>query len=148
MCSSPAWAPAQIPAIPSWTTDGVFGIARTTGTFAPRWRSIAAVGIAAAIESTVCSGCRSGPTSPSRVSMSCGLTAITTSAAPAAASGFDCVTAIPWRSASSATRSSRRVDAEISAAVRQPEESRPPISASPIWPAPRIAIFRPSIREV
>ena len=31
-CSSPACAPAQIPAIPSCTVDGVFGIARTTGT--------------------------------------------------------------------------------------------------------------------
>ena len=41
-----------------------------------------AVGIAAATERTVCSGWISVPISPSRASMSCGLTAITTSAAP------------------------------------------------------------------
>ena len=95
MLSSPAWDPAQIPAMPSWTTAGVFGIARTTGTPSPRWRSMAAVGIAAAIERTVCSGWISGPISPSSVSMSCGLTAITTSAAPAAASEFESVTWMP-----------------------------------------------------
>ena len=145
MLSSPAWDPAQIPAMPSWTTAGVFGIARTTGTPSPRWRSIAAVGIAAAIERTVCSGWISGPISPSSVSMSCGLTAITTSAAPAAASEFESVTCMPCRSRSSVARSSRRVEAESSSAVRQPAESRPAISASPIWPAPRIAILRSSI---
>ena len=133
-----------MPAMPSWTTAGVFGIARTTGTPLPRWRSIVAVGIAAAIESTVCSGWISGPISPSSASMSCGLTAITTSAAPAAASAFERVTSIPWRSRSSAARSSRRVEAASSAGARQPDESRPLISASPIWPAPRTAIFRSS----
>ena len=45
-----------MPAIPSCTTDGVFGIARTTGTPSATCRSILAVGIAAATESTVCSG--------------------------------------------------------------------------------------------
>jgi hypothetical protein len=132
MLSSSACAPAQIPAIPSWTTAGVFGIARTTGTPAPRWRSIAAVGIAAAIESTVCSGWISGPISPSSVSMSCGLTAITIRAAPRAASVFDSVTAMPCRSRSSSARSSRLVEAESSPAFRQPEESSPLTSASPI----------------
>ena len=39
--------------MPSCTVDGVFGIARRTGTPAERWRSICDVGIAAAIESTV-----------------------------------------------------------------------------------------------
>ncbi len=76
--------------------------------------------------------------------MSCGLTAITTSAARAAASAFDCVTSIPCCSRSSATRSSRRVEAEISPGSRQPDERRPATSASPIFPAPRIAIFRSS----
>ena len=97
-CSSSACAPAQRPAMPSWTVDGVFGIARTTGTPAASCRSIAAVGIAAAIESTVCSGGSRPPTSPSSASMSCGLTAMTTSAAPAAASAFESVAAMPWRS--------------------------------------------------
>ena len=76
--------------------------------------------------------------------MSCGLTAITTSAAPAAASEFESVTCTPCRSRSSVARSSRRVEAESSAGVRQPAESRPAMSASPIWPAPRIAILRSS----
>ncbi len=143
-CSSPAWAPAQTPAIPSLTIEGRFGIARTTGTPEAKWRSIAAVGIAAAIESTVCSGWISGPISPSSVSMSWGLTATTTSAAPAAASAFDSVTAIPCRSRSSSARSCRRVEAESSAAVRQPDESSPLMSTSPICPAPRIAILRGS----
>ena len=35
--------------MPSCTVDGVFGIARQTGTPAERWRSICDVGIAAAI---------------------------------------------------------------------------------------------------
>jgi hypothetical protein len=76
--------------------------------------------------------------------MSCGLTATTTSAAPAAASAFESVTATPCRSCSSVARSSRRVEAESSSADRQPDESSPLISASPIWPAPRTAIFRSS----
>ena len=46
-----------MPAIPSCTVEGAFGIERTTGTSAARWRSIRAVVIAAATESTVCSGC-------------------------------------------------------------------------------------------
>ena len=143
-CSSCAWAPPQIPATPSCTVEGVFGIARTTGTPGARCRSSAAVGIAAAIESTVCSGCTSVPISPSRVSMSCGFTAITTRAAPAAASAFERVAATPCRSRSSATRSSRRVEAPISPGSRQPDESSPVIRASPIFPAPRTAILRAS----
>jgi hypothetical protein len=42
-----------MPAIPSWTVIGVFGMTRTTGTRSLRWPSISAVGIAAAIETTV-----------------------------------------------------------------------------------------------
>ena len=77
-CSSPACAPAQRPAMPSWTVDGVFGIARTTGTRSASRLSIRDVGIAAATERTVCSGRISVPISPRRPSMSCGLTAMTT----------------------------------------------------------------------
>ena len=55
-CASPACAPAQMPAIPSCTVDGAFGIARTTGTPSAMRASMCAVGIAAATESTVCSG--------------------------------------------------------------------------------------------
>ncbi len=39
--------------MPSWTEDGVFGIARTIGTSSPSPRSMSAIGIAAAIEITV-----------------------------------------------------------------------------------------------
>ena len=94
-CASSACAPAQSPAIPSCTVDGVFGIARTTGTPAARWRSIVAVGVAAATVRTVCSGVIAVPISPSSASMSCGLTATTTSAAPAAASTLLDVTCDP-----------------------------------------------------
>jgi len=45
-CSSPACAPAQIPAIPSCTVDGEFGIARTTGMSSPILASMYAVRIA------------------------------------------------------------------------------------------------------
>src|SRR5207244_2558105 len=45
-----------MPAIPSCTVAGRFGIERTTGTPGPIRLSIAVVGIAAATESTVCSG--------------------------------------------------------------------------------------------
>ena len=80
--------------MPSCTVDGVFGIARTTGTPGPRDRSTTAVGIAAAIVSTVCSGESRPPTSPRRTSRSCGFTAITISAAPLAASAFESVVRI------------------------------------------------------
>ena len=81
--------------MPSCTVDGVFGIARTTGTPAESLLSMRDVGIAAATESTVCSGRMSVPISPRSPSMSCGLTAMTTSAAPAAASWFESVASTP-----------------------------------------------------
>ena len=59
--------------------------------------------------------------------MSCGLTAMTTSAAPDTAAALSSVAAIPWRSWSSATRSSRRVEATRSPGARQPEERSPEI---------------------
>ena len=113
-CASSACAPAQSPAIPSCTSDGVLGIARQTGTPDARCRSMVAVVIAAATESTVCSSEMTGPISPRSASMSCGLTASTTSAAPLAASSFESVVRMPKRSASSATRASRRADATMS----------------------------------
>src|SRR5439155_17392074 len=100
-CSSPAWAPAQMPAIPSCTTAGAFGIERTTGTDASMRCSIALVGTAAATERTVWLGASAGPTSPSSTSKSCGFTAITTSPAPSAALLFERVASIAKRSRSS-----------------------------------------------
>src|SRR4051794_34124486 len=69
--------------------------------------------------------------------MSCGLTARTTTSAPRIASGFEVVASTPWRSLSSAVRSSRRDVATMSA---QSELRSPARSDSPILPAPRIAI--------
>src|SRR5689334_1347125 len=94
-CSSPACAPAQTPAMPSWTSEGAFGIARTTGTPGARRASICAVVIAAATERTVCSVVSSPPISPSRTSKSCGLTATTTRPAPATASALESVDRTP-----------------------------------------------------
>src|SRR6266545_1711285 len=144
-CSSAAWAPAQIPAMPSWTIAGALGMARTTGTPCATRLSIAAVGMAAATDSTVCSGESDEPISASSVSKSWGLTAITTTPAPATASAFESVASIPWRSRSSAARSSRRAVATISDGSRQPVERRPASSASPIFPQPRMAMRRASI---
>ena len=56
--------------MPSWTVMGVFGIARTTGTRSLRCFSIRAVGIAAAIETTVCSAVTTPEMSPRSDSMS------------------------------------------------------------------------------
>jgi hypothetical protein len=122
----------------------VFGIARTTGTPGARWRSIEDVGIAAAIESTVCSGTISGPISPSRFSMSCGFTAITTTPARATASAFASVTTMPYCSSSARRCSSRRTLATSSEGALHPDERRPEISAAPILPAPSTAIRRSS----
>ena len=100
--------------------------------------------MAAATERTVCSGESEGPISPSNVSKSWGLTAITISPAPETASSLESVASIPWRSRSSVARSSRRAVATISAGSRQPVDSSPPRSDSPIFPQPRMAIRRAS----
>ena len=110
-----------------------------------------AVGIAAATERTVCSGCDpEWPTSPSRASMSCGLTAITTSAAPATASSFEEGGVDPValaRARSPRSRASARRD-DV-AGFAPPDESSPEMSASPILPVPSTAIRRSSMsREV
>src|SRR4051794_38026364 len=137
MCSRSALRPAHMPAMPSCTVDGAFGIARTTGTLGPRCFSIVAVVIAAATEITVCSAVSRWPTSPSRISMSCGLTASTTTSAPLIASMLEIVVSTPSRSVSSSARSSRRHEAMR---LAQSELRSPASSASPILPAPRIAM--------
>ena len=81
------------------------------------------------------------------MSKSCGLTAITTTPAPATASVFEVVTRMPCRSASSFARSSRRTVATISSGFRHSVLSNPARSASPIFPAPRIAMRRGSAME-
>src|SRR5262249_32988861 len=141
-CSSPACAPAHTPAIPSCTSAGAFGIARTTGTPFARRASICDVGIAAATESTVCSGVINPPTSPSRTSKSCGFTAITIKPASPTALALSSVPSTPWRSFSSASRSSRRPVTTMSPGLRHPELSSPASSDSPIFPAPRIVMLR------
>src|SRR6185437_4835841 len=94
---------------------------------------------------TVCSGSSRPPISPSSTSKSWGLTAITTSAAPAIASAFESVAVTPCRSATSRSQSSRRPVTTISPGSRHPELRRPLSSDSPIRPAPRIASRRGSI---
>src|SRR5256885_9504096 len=130
-----------MPAMPSCTVAGAFGIARTTGTPSAIRSSMYAVGMAAATETTVCSGVRRTPISASKASMSCGLTATTTIPAPAIAAALSAVASTPYRSCSSATRSAPRLVMTISEASRQPELSKPERRASPIRPPPRIAIF-------
>ena len=84
-----------MPAMPSWTVIGVFGIARTTGTPSLRCSSMRAVGIAAAMETTVCSEVTAPAISPSSPSMSCGFTPMTTMPAPCTASALSSVALIP-----------------------------------------------------
>ena len=84
-----------MPAMPSCTIDGAFGIARTTGTPSATRASICAVGMAAAIDRIVCSTVSSGPTSASSASMSCGFTATTTSSAFATAAALSVVASTP-----------------------------------------------------
>src|SRR5262245_45326420 len=69
--------------------------------------------------------------------MSWGLTASTTTSAPLIASAFEVVVSIPSRSFTSSARSSRRAEA---IRLAQSELRSPASSASPILPAPRIAI--------
>ena len=87
--ASPAERPAAIPAIPSCTSEGAFGIARTTLASGERWRSMNVVVTPAATERITCSEVTSDAISPSTVEMSCGLTATMTSEAPATASTLD-----------------------------------------------------------
>src|SRR5262249_32660959 len=107
-------------------------------------RSIFEVGMAAATERTVCSEVSRWPISPSRFSMSCGLTASATMSAPRIASSFEVVASTPCFSRSSAARSSRRELAMMSA---RSELRSPARGASPIFPVPRIAILIPQAYE-
>ena len=71
------------------------GIDLTTGTPLVRRASIAAVGMAAATESTVWPSETTGPISPSRMSKSWGLTARTMRSAWGTASAFEVVPRTP-----------------------------------------------------
>ena len=80
--------------MPSCTVDGAFGIARTTGTPSARRASICAVGIAAATESTVCSGERPADLAEQRVEV-LRLDRDDDERAPATASAFEIVASTP-----------------------------------------------------
>ena len=84
-----------MPAIPSWTSAGAFGIARTTRAPSGSRDSIAAVVTPAATERSVCSGDDDGAISASTPTMSCGLTARMTSRAPAIAAALSAVVSTP-----------------------------------------------------
>ena len=137
-----------MPAIPSCTVAGRFGIERTTGTPGAILLSMLEVGIAAATESTVCSGVRTLPISPRSVLKSCGLTAITTSSAPETASVFEssCLDAVALRQLGGPVLA--LTVTTISSGFRQPPLIRPRRSDSPIVPAPRIATRRCSTPRV
>ena len=85
-CSSLAKVPAEITDMASSTSAGVLDITRTTGTSPVQRRSMNDVVIPAAIEITSWDGPTRLATSSSIRSMSCGLTAITSVSAFAAAS--------------------------------------------------------------
>ena len=137
-CAAVACVPGEIALIASRTTIGVFGITRTTGIPSGKRLSYSEVGRPAATDTTRVPGVivtriwsMSGP-------MSCGLTAtMTTSASAAASAGVTART--PYRALTSAARSSDRSE-NISVSAERPAESSPDSSASPILPAPRIAI--------
>ena len=111
---------------------------RTTGTSPVSRRSMNAVVIPAATETTSRPGGTAGAISASSLPMSCGLTARTRVSASFAADAAS-VTSIPYRACSSAPRSSRRTAATTADGGR-PARSSPDSSASPIFPVPRMAI--------
>src|SRR5690606_24518499 len=145
-CSSPACDPGEMTLIAWSTRTGVFDMTRTTGTPSGSRSSMNPVVIPAAAEITRRPGGTCGPTSSSRAPMSCGLTARISVSAVAAASRFETIS-MPYRSRSSAPRSSRRTVA-ISSDGERPARSTPDSSASPIFPAPRIAIIEHTLTWV
>ncbi len=102
-----------------------------------RRASIAAVGIAAASESTVCEPSRAGAISSRSVSRSCGFTAITATVAPRPRPRSTCR---PRRRNARAARSPAPRDAPLPRCRSSPKLCSPARSASPIFPTPRIAI--------
>ena len=99
--------------------------------------------IPAATEMTSLSAVTSGPISSSSAVMSCGLTVISSVSARRGRLGrADHVDAVGL--AQRQARSLRRT-AAITSAGEQPARSRPEMSASPIFPAPRTAIISRSL---
>src|SRR5580658_1966563 len=113
---------------------------RITGTSPSSRRSMNAVVIPAATDTTSWSADTAGAISPSSRFMSWGLTASSRVPASFAAEAAS-VTRTPYRSRSSAARSSRRT-AATSADGGRPARSSPDSRASPILPVPIIAIMR------
>ena len=123
--------------MPSSTRAGVFGMTRTTATPSGSRDSTKLVVIPAASETTVWVGWTAGAISASRSGMSCGFTTRTSVSACFAASMLD-TTSTPYRSRSSAARSSRRSVIRRSSG-RRPALISPDSNVSPITPAPRTA---------
>ena len=139
-----------MPAIPSWTVEGAFGIARTTGTPGPRSGARSpTVGIAAATESTVCSGSEQPADLAEQDVEILRLDREDDHVGAAIASALEvpAVHAVPLVQLG---RAAPRRGPVTTMSARQPELSRPASSDSPIVPAPRIAIraMRPGHRRV
>ncbi len=88
-CSSVACGPGEITLIASSTSTGVLDMTRTTGTSPVSLRPMKAVVMPAATEMTSLAGVTAGLISSSSAPMSCGLTAITSVCARAAALAAD-----------------------------------------------------------
>ncbi len=97
MCPSPARLPGESTVVPQPMLQGVFGIARTTATRGPRISSSWAVVTPAAIETTSVRGERAPAAASSRATSSTciGLSANTTTSAPATAATLSAPTAMP-----------------------------------------------------
>ncbi len=137
-----------MPAIPSWTVAGAFGIARTTGT--PSRDPLLDVRrrdggrdrdegllrrevLPDLAEQDVDVLRLDGDDDDARRRLT--------------AAALSEVASAPWRSCSSAIHSSRRAVTTTSEGSRQPELSRPERRASPIRPPPRMAILRELMAE-
>ena len=122
---------------------GVFGIARTDGD-AVRETPVrsTAVGIAAATERTVCSAVITMADLAEQPFDVLRLDGDDDECRARDGLGVGQRRGIPCARRAAAQRSSRRPEATMSPASRQPDESSPPIRASPILPAPSTAIRR------
>ena len=125
--------------MPSRTSAGVFGMARTTGTRAFRCFSMTAVLTDDAAEINSCVVLSSGPTSRSTGTTCCGLTTSSTTCAPCTASALEAAARTPSRRARSRERALCSVVTVTERASVRPASIMPRMSVSPSCPAPRTA---------
>ena len=143
-CSGVACAPPASAVMPSRTSAGVLGMARTTGTGAARWRSRIAVLTEATAETRSWLAPSRGPTSRSTGTACCGLTVSSTTSASLTAAALDSPACTPSRRAKSAERAPWAVVTVMSAGSATPASSMPRMSISPSCPAPSTARREPA----